>query len=126
MLTTKKCPECGSVITGRSDKRFCSDGCRNVLHNRERQQQVASIRSVNHILIRNRRILLAAVESSKQRVPLAYLRAKGFNFHFFTHQVKSASGETVTFCYDVGYRQESSNLLALLKEDESQVIRKQV
>jgi predicted nucleic acid-binding Zn ribbon protein len=126
MLSPKKCPECGLSVNGRSDKRFCSDGCRNLFHNRERQQLEAQIRNVNQILFSNRRILLAAVESSKQRVPLAYLRSKGFNFHFFTHQVQSPSGETAIFCYDVGYRQETSNLLSLLKEDESLVARKQV
>lgn len=126
MLISKVCPECGSPVAGRSDKRFCSDGCRNMLHNRERQQQVAAVRSVNQILFRNRLILLAAVESSRSRVPLAYLKSKGFNFHFFTHQVQTPSGGTAIFCYDVGYRQESSNLLALLKEDDTSVVRKQV
>ncbi|MBP5391520.1 MAG: DUF2116 family Zn-ribbon domain-containing protein [Bacteroidales bacterium] len=51
-MTLKKCPVCGKVVNGRSDKRFCSDECRifynNALGRTRRarnQRQLKSIRS---------------------------------------------------------------------------------
>jgi len=124
MLSSKKCPECDKTVMGRSDKRFCSDSCRSSLHNRVRQDDVYAVKNVNQILIRNRRILMAALDSRRNEVSQSYLRAKGFNFNFFTHQIDQPSGRSAVFCYDIGYRREASNLLALVKDEESLVVRK--
>lgn len=124
MLSSKKCPECDNAVLGRSDKKFCSDACRNSMHNRLKQEDIHAVRNVNQILIRNRKILFDVMDSRGQEVSLNYLRAKGFNFNFYTHQQEEPSGRSVIFCYDIGYRREASNLLALLKDDKSLVVRK--
>ena len=35
----KQCPECEDPIIGRTDKKFCSDGCRNSYNNRVNKDQ---------------------------------------------------------------------------------------
>ena len=37
MGEVKVCPVCGSRVTGRSDKVYCSDGCRVHAHNEKRR-----------------------------------------------------------------------------------------
>ena len=38
-MSSKQCPECGEKIVGRTDKKFCSDGCRNTYNNRMNKDQ---------------------------------------------------------------------------------------
>ena len=40
----KQCPECNDPIVGRTDKKFCSDGCRNSFNNRVNKDQKNLIR----------------------------------------------------------------------------------
>ena len=51
-MTIRKCPVCGKIVNGRSDKKFCSDECRifynNALGRRRRARngkQLNAIRS---------------------------------------------------------------------------------
>ncbi len=37
MEAVKRCPVCGSMVAGRSDKIYCSDGCRIHAHNEKRR-----------------------------------------------------------------------------------------
>ena len=113
MYSVKKCNECGEAMNGRSDKRFCSDLCRNVYHNRERISQTQKIREVNTILSRNRRILKQCLESRSTKIPLSYLYKNGFDFNYFTHHVKDPKGELVVFCYEVGYQQMGNDKISV-------------
>lgn len=94
------------------------------MHNRSRQEDIQAVRNVNQILFRNRKILIDAMDSRCQEVSQNYLRAKGFNFKFYTHQREQPSGRSAVFCYDIGYRREASNLLALVKDENTLVVRK--
>ena len=116
MYSVKKCKECGEVLLGRSDKRFCTDLCRNVFHNRERISETEKIREVNNILSRNRRILKTCLEGRSSKIPLSYLYKRGFDFNYFTHQVKDNQGELVVFCYEVGYQQMGNDKIAVRME----------
>ena len=53
----KQCPECNDPIVGRTDKKFCSDGCRNSFNNRVNKDQKNLIRNINNRLRKNWRIL---------------------------------------------------------------------
>ncbi len=99
------CLECQDDIQGRSDKKFCSDSCRIAFHNRKRIESVQTVRSVNLILNRNRSILLDFLGSKKNHTVLNHsqLALRGFDFAFTTHQTKDALGNTVSYCYEVGY-----------------------
>lgn len=116
MYPVKKCKECGDALLGRSDKRFCTDLCRNVYHNRERISETEKMREVNIILSRNRRILKTCLEGRSSKIPLSYLYKRGFDFNYFTHQVKDKEGELVVFCYEVGYQQMDNDKIAVQKE----------
>ena len=52
------CLECDEPIKGRSDKKFCNDGCRNSYNNRERRSVNNEVRNVNRALSKNYRVLL--------------------------------------------------------------------
>ena len=53
----KTCLQCGDKISGRIDKKFCSDYCRNAYYNDQNRDANNYVRNVNNILRKNRRIL---------------------------------------------------------------------
>ncbi|HOY48641.1 MAG TPA: hypothetical protein PL185_06355 [Flavobacteriales bacterium] len=116
MYSTKNCPECGEIVHGRSDKRFCSDLCRNVYHNRERISESEAVKEVNLILSRNRKILNTCFQGRVRRVASSYLSARGFDFRYFTHQSINPNGDVTLFCYEIGYQKLDNDKIALQRD----------
>lgn len=88
---------------GRSDKKFCSDACRNTFNNKKTGSSNAYIRRVNNLLRRNRKILLDLNPGGKAKTTQFRLLEMGFNFHYFTNIYETKAGRRYYFCYDQGY-----------------------
>ena len=56
-MTNKNCLECGEKITGRIDKKFCSDYCRNTYNNSVAKESKNLVRNINNRLKKNYKIL---------------------------------------------------------------------
>lgn len=124
MINSKVCLECGNRLVGRSDKKFCSNECKNSYHNKVYFLEQKTIKDVNRILSRNRRILLNCVNNKRRQISENYLLSRGFNFNYYTHLNHGPNGELTHFCYEIGYqRDEARNKLRLLKEDANDVYR---
>ena len=105
MQTEKRlCQSCGQILQGRTDKKFCDDGCRNNFNNQQNSVQNKEIRIINRVLKRNRAILLAilSVGEKPTKVDREYLLLEGFNFRYMTHQEAGPAGQSYQICYDVG------------------------
>lgn len=101
---SRTCPECGEKLIGRIDKKFCSDQCRNTYNNRLNSDASSTVRNINNILRKNRRILQDAnKQSGKTMISKDNLLSKGFNFNYFTHTYLTQKGFTYHFCYEQGY-----------------------
>jgi len=100
----RKCLDCGDVLRGRSDKKFCSDQCRNNYNNRLNKDANSYVRNVHQLLRRNRRILSDLYDEGRLRVHKDALFALGFNFSFFTHTIETSTGEKFRYCYEFGIR----------------------
>ena len=118
MEEKRVCPICGDAVTGRIDKKFCSDQCRTEYNNRYHKESNNYIRQVNNILRRNRKILEDLNPNGKVRVGLNKLAEKGFNFQYFTNIYKTKSGNTYYFCYEQGYLQLPEGDYALVTRDK--------
>ncbi len=97
MTEKKKCPECGELILGRADKKFCSDMCRNSYNNRQNSDSTNFMRTVNNILRKNRRILEELNPNGKTSVHRDKLSEKGFNFSYFTSIYTTKKGQVYYF-----------------------------
>jgi predicted nucleic acid-binding Zn ribbon protein len=117
-ITTKTCNECGGKITGRADKKFCSDECRIAHNNKIRTPSNKLVRHVTHTLLRNRRILAELNPSGKTRVNLSKLQEMGFNFNYFTSIYTTREGAEYRYCFEQGYlaMEGNSYLLVVRKE----------
>jgi hypothetical protein len=115
----KNCLDCGDTIKGRSDKKFCSDHCRNSYNNRLNSSSSNLIRNTNNVLKRNRRILESLNPDEKTKVSRMRLIEKGFNFNYFTSITKTKNDHVYHFCYDQGYLMlENDFFLLVVRKDK--------
>ncbi len=99
----KNCLDCGMPVYGRTDKKFCSDACRNNHNNGKNRDATNYIRNVNNILRKNRRILQELNPKGKNKQKKEKLVAAGFHFGYFTDCYTTKQGNTYRYCYDQGY-----------------------
>ena len=113
----KACEECGEKIVGRTDKKFCSDYCRNAFHNRMNKDASNLIRNTNNALRKNYRILQELNPGEKTSVPKTKLLQKGFNFELFTSIYTTKTGNQYFFVYDLGYLKLENDFYALVRRN---------
>ncbi|SFW11396.1 hypothetical protein SAMN02927921_00015 [Sinomicrobium oceani] len=99
----RNCLECGVQISGRTDKKFCCDHCRNTYNNRLNKDSKNLIRNINNKLRKNYRILSELDPGGKTKISKMKLMQKGFDFEYFTNIYTTRSGSTYYFIYDLGY-----------------------
>jgi len=100
----KRCLECNELLHGRTDKKFCSDSCRNTYNNKKKSNAGNPyVRKINGILIKNRNIMAELNPDGKTSVHRAKLMNRGFDFGFVTNLYTTRSGAVYYFCYDQGY-----------------------
>jgi hypothetical protein len=114
----KTCPVCGSMLSGRSDKKFCDDGCRTTFNNRRWQQESEDIRKTDSILRRNRKIL-QSYSQSREAVCLskAHLMASGFRPDFVTRIAPDPSGGLIRYYYEYGLRKLSGEEFQVFRQN---------
>ncbi len=111
------CLECGEPLTGRRDKKFCGDQCRNNYNNRRYSESGTLIRKINNILKKNYLILSELNPGGKTTLPRHKLTEKGFNFNYFTSIYTTREGKTYHFVYNRGYLPVDNDLLMLVIKD---------
>lgn len=115
------CKECGTKLIGRSDKRFCSDYCRNTFHNRVHSKRNRSRSSVHQKLRKNQEILGALLQNQTKRVIAKdQLLRRGFDFNYLTEIKRFKDNKNYFYIYEFGYRiLEMQKLLLVRKTGES-------
>ena len=113
----RKCLECGEKIIGRSDKKFCSDACRNTYNNALNRDSRNYIRNINNRLRKNHRILESLNPKEKTKVTKSTLINKGFTFDYFTSTYTTKAGSTYYYVYDQGYLPLDNDFFLLVKKD---------
>jgi DNA-directed RNA polymerase subunit M/transcription elongation factor TFIIS len=108
----KQCKECGSLMHGRSDKKFCSDLCRNAYHNKRTAILNPAVKRINRALQKNRSIL-ALVE--QDIIPREELLDEGFNFKYETHRTVLENGTVCHYVYEQGYMLIDAQTIRLIR-----------
>jgi hypothetical protein len=121
MNTEKHCLDCGEVIHGRADKKFCNDMCRNNYNNQLNSSSYNLIRNINNILRRNRRIMEELNPSGKTKTTREKMLVKGFDFDYFTSVYQTKNDKRYHFCYEYAYLPlDNDELLLVKREDRSE------
>ena len=110
----KHCENCGKVLFGRTDKRFCNDTCRNTFnrekHLREKIKENENLPEIIRIIKRNYQILQSKrhgplEEGLQLYMPVKELINDGFNFKYFTSIYEDEDG-LWRFCFERGWRKD--------------------
>jgi len=110
--------ECKEPIRGRTDKKFCSDYCRNAYHNKRNKDSKNLIRNINNRLRKNYRILDSfPLKDGKTRTSRNSLINKGFDFDYITSLYTTKKGSTYFFVYDLGYLPLDNDYFMIVKRD---------
>lgn len=117
-MEKKGCLECGEPIRGRTDKKFCTDACRNLFHYRTNNAPINYVRNVVNTLKRNRRILSELNPGGKAKVHRDKLVERGYNFMYHTNIYRTKVGNVYVFCFEHGFLELSENWYALVRRDE--------
>lgn len=113
-----ECLHCGKLVAGRSDKKYCSNRCRNAYNNGINRNVTNYIRNVNNTLRKNRRILEQQLLVNKFTTKRRLLH-EGFDFDYFTAQVETKNGRVYTYCYDYGYMELENKSFLVVKIDKA-------
>ena len=104
MIENKTCINCGKIVKGRSDKKFCDDYCRNNFNNQQKAVETNLMRNIINAIRKNRNILQAILGNEEMtKTTKERLLAKGFQFKYHTHTYDNKKGGTYFYCFEYGY-----------------------
>lgn len=116
----QNCLECGEKIIGRSDKKFCNDGCRNAYNNKQNKDSSNLMRNIQRILRTNHRILSdLKFKDGKTKTTKEKLSNLGFDFNYFTHFKTYKNGAEYRFVFDIGYKFLEAGWILVVKKEDS-------
>lgn len=117
-METKICLECDTPVQGRTDKKFCSDYCRNTYNNKQNKDSKNLIRNINNRLRKNYRILNSyKLTDGKTKTTKTKLINSGFDFEYITNTYTTKKGTTYYFIYDLGYLPLDNDFYMIVKRE---------
>lgn len=102
-MTSRKCPVCGNPLTGRIDKKYCSDQCRYLENNKNKYEPERPILEVNSKLRKNRTILKTLCPAGKATVRREIMVAMGYDVAVFSSLFLTTKKQVYYLCYDYGF-----------------------
>lgn len=97
------CLECGKILHGRSDKKFCNDICRSAYANKRYKTTHSEIFRIHRILLRNHHLLEEYLQNGFSQISVRELYLRGFNFDYFTSIHTERSRHIEICCFDIRY-----------------------
>lgn len=119
----KHCKECGTVLTGRADKKYCDSNCRSLYHNRANRKETERMRQVERVMRRNRNYLDRKSQNGRKFIPVVELFDSGFDLKYFTHFHEDQEGRVWRMVYDIPYLLTKKGILLMaINRNESETL----
>jgi len=114
----KKCKICKKSFRGRTDKLFCSVGCKNYYHKHLREATNKAATQINEYLKRNHGIALELLGKNKTQIKVYrnILEQKKFRFQYHTHFHVNSKGKMFHYIYDIAWMEFSDDEILLIKK----------
>jgi len=115
---SKKCKICQKPIVGRTDKVFCTPGCKNVYHSKLRYATKKAAIEINRYLIRNHGILLELLGKNRTQIKVNrnVMAQKKFRFKYHTHLHVNSRGKTFHYIYDLAWMEFSDDEILIIRK----------
>ena len=115
-----RCEHCKVLLSGRSDKRFCSLKCKNAWHNHRNRENNMAYKTIDKQLHLNRVILKDFYEESQgmKFIPLVNLYQRGFNPISYNGNVTvNETSERLFVVYDYAFIINDSTQIKIYHND---------
>jgi len=114
----KTCKICKKILRGRTDKIFCSVGCKNYYHTHLRKASNRAAQQIDEYLKRNHGILLEILGKNKTQIKTnrTLLEQKKFRFKYHTHFHINSSGKMYHYIYDIAWMEFSDDQILIIKK----------
>lgn len=81
----------------------------------------SSIKDINNVLVKNRKVLEAALgDKEMEKITKEKLLQNGLNFKYITHTYTNKKANTYYFCYEYGYLPLENDWYLIVKRKEDQ------
>lgn len=104
ILEKRECLFCGASLSGRKDKKYCDDNCRNNHHYNLNKDTNLFVKDVNNVLLHNRSVLKSLCRNAKVMVKMQTLENMGFDFNYITSLHKTKRNDSYRLVYDYAYK----------------------
>lgn len=122
LIMERRCLYCQEPLSGRIDKKFCSDQCRNAYNNEKNASKDDIVRKINGILKKNRKLLaLHSGLVDKKVVASKLLVNEGFNTQYYTSVLTTKKGHVYYFCYEYGYLNLPPDKMVIVKRNQEEI-----
>lgn len=111
------CLNCGRELIGRTDKKFCSNKCRNAYHNAEKNSTNSVKTRVVSAINKNYGILYNMLKSGITSAEILELEQIGFRPCFITSERQGRRTHKEYACYDIIYCQTGSRIFDIRKSE---------
>ncbi|WP_339611211.1 hypothetical protein [uncultured Planktosalinus sp.] len=114
----KTCKICKKILRGRTDKLFCSVGCKNYYHTQLRKASNRAAQQIDEYLKRNHGILLELIGKNKTQIKIyrTRLEQKKFRFKYHTHFHINSKGKMFHYVYDIAWMEFSDDEILIVKK----------
>ena len=96
----KNCISCGKKLNGRSDKKFCSESCKNDFHNLQHSRKPAIVKIQRAAARRNRSLLVKMEASGIEKISTHELESIGFSFDGLTGIRIHPNESLLLYCFE--------------------------
>lgn len=115
-MKSKECQHCGKEFKGRSNKKFCSNVCKNNFHNEVYRRSNKIVVDLDKKLHKNRSVLKDMFEVYRSSpISLDILKARGFDENFHTHTFNAPSGDRYVMVYEVGFKKSFDGQVQIIE-----------
>ncbi len=114
----KTCKVCQKKLKGRSDKIFCSIGCKNHYHKHLRFITKKAAKQIDGYLKRNYKILIELLKQNKTQIKVYrnQLTQKGFRFKYHTHFHINSKNKMYHYVYDLAWMEFSDDEILIVRK----------
>ena len=119
------CKICKKRLSGRSNKIFCSQRCKNHYHHNLRRVTRDASYDIDIMLHRNRSILLELMGKNavQKKVNRRSLERKKFNFKYLTHYHVNKQGKMYSYVYDFAWMDFSDDEILIVRRKKKPIKR---
>lgn len=104
-----RCLHCGTVMYGRSDKKFCDTKCKNAYHNEETERSRRYRKGVMAAIEVNYAILDDLLKNRQLTVAVEKIAPRGFSPNYSTYHRKRYPRDEYG-CFDIRYNRSDSRI----------------